>query len=516
MPLTAWKRLGDYLRKTQLLGSIQNTLYWDQNTSMPSSGAMWRGEQLSLLATILHSRSTHESYEALINEARSEFEKKCNAKSLDQKQILERSRNLELLEKELIRQKSLDPSLVSELAKAKAQGYNLWQEAREKLDFKIFSPALSNLISLRKEEARQIGESRGYWETLAQPFEPDITKVRVQELFRPLRERLPQLIEKIKYIDKITTLKWDLDEPSQRKLCDQLLMEWGRDPNTTSIARSPHPFSITIGPEDYRLTSRVVPGQPLSCFLATAHEWGHSLYEQGLPSQSHQWFGWPLGQATSMAVHESQSLFWENRIARSKSFSDRFWSEFSKVGAPLKSGSDLWLAMNPLSPGLNRVEADELTYGLHILIRTDLEISLLEEGLDVNDLPEEWNKKYRDLLGVEPTNDLEGCLQDVHWSEGLFGYFPSYLIGHLISAQLSEAMSTDLKRTGVKGDDPIETCISRGEEKQLLSWLRKEVHPHGRQMNAEELVKHVTGNYLSSNSFLNYLEEKLELLTSIS
>ena len=172
--------------------------------------------------------------------------------------------------------------------------------------------------------------------------------------------------------------------------------------------------------------------------------------------------------------------------------------------------------MNPLSPGLNRVEADELSYGMHILIRTDLEIALLEEGLEVHDLPTEWNGRYIDLLGVKPKNDREGCLQDVHWSEGAFGYFPSYLLGHLISAQLSEAMSHGIREFGVEGEDPISTCVRNGNESFLINWLRKEVHCYGRQMNAEQLVEKVTHQKLSSDAFLQYLENKLNLLTSSS
>jgi len=286
-----------------------------------------------------------------------------------------------------------------------------------------------------------------------------------------------------------------------------LLQSWGRDSAITCMARSPHPFSITLGPADYRITTRVVHGQPLSCFLATAHEWGHSLYEQGLPDQSHQWFTWPLGQATSMAVHESQSLFWENRVARSLPFARQWWQRFVAAGAPLSSADDLWRAMNPLAPGLNRVEADELSYGLHILIRTDLEIALLEQGLAVKDLPGEWNQRYGQLLGVQPASDAEGCLQDVHWSEGLFGYFPSYLLGHLISAQLSEAMEIEIGSP--------EHHIAAGDVTPMLGWLRQRVHGVGRALNAEDLVQQVTGRPLDSDAFLRHLNAKLGCLATL-
>ena len=483
---------------------------------MPSLGAAWRGEQLSLLARYLHSRQSSDEFQSLLSKAKVEFNHMSQSGEFDQIQIMQKARNIKLLEQDFKRQKSLDPELVSRLALAKSQGYNLWQEAKNKSDFSIFLPALRELIALRKEEAKQLSEKGSCWETLSQPYEPDLKIKRLKELFTPLQRELPELIEKVKSWDKPSPALWDLDEKSQELLSELLLKEWSRNDKNTIIAKSPHPFSITLGPEDFRITTRVVQGQPLSCFLATAHEWGHSLYEQGLPNQSHQWFAWPLGQATSMGLHESQSLFWENRVARSFAFCDRFWPNFLKHGAPLKSSRDLWKAMNPMEPGLNRVEADELTYGLHILIRTDLEIAFMEEGLDVADLPNEWNKRYTELLGISPANDSEGCLQDVHWSEGAFGYFPSYLLGHLISAQLAESMSDYLGSNGVQGNKSIEDCIRSGNESILIKWLRKEVHCHGRAMNAEELVRHVTGKELSSEIFLKYLKNKLELLADNS
>ena len=501
---TAWARLGCYLHETRLLGSIQSTLYWDQNTRMPAAGASWRGEQLTLLARQLHQRQSSSDYAALVAEARSDWEAEARNGLLSERERQERGRNLELLELDLRRQQRQDPELVAALATAKAQGYDLWQQARSASNFPLFAPALRELIKLRQEQASQLDEPRGCWETLAQPFEPDLRLERLLELFAPLRRRLPELLRQVQAAPRPRQLSWDLTSEQQQRLCDQLLEEWRRDPAISCVAESPHPFSITLGPRDFRLTTRMVAGQPLSCFLATAHEWGHSLYEQGLPTASHQWFAWPLGQATSMAVHESQSLFWENRVARSAPFAERWWQRFRSEGAPLDSAAHLWQAMNPVAPGTNRVESDELSYGLHIMIRTDLELALLEQGLPVEDLPTEWNRRYRELLGVVPANDAEGCLQDVHWSEGLFGYFPSYLLGHLVSAQLSEAMTASIGAP--------EEHVARGDVTPLLAWLREHVHPVGRALNAEGLVQQVSGQLLSSKPFLSYLERKLESL----
>ena len=493
-----WNKLGAYLKETQILGSIQSTLYWDQNTGMPNKGASWRSEQLTYIAKILHKRNSSEEFSDLIKAAQDEF--RCGLeKSLNQEIIRSKKRNLELLIKEFNRQKNLDPKLVEALAKAKSKGYESWQEAKRKSDFEIFLPIFKNLIELRIEETKQISDKYTPWETLAQPFEPDLTLEWLNKIFQPLKEAIPSLISDLNKSEKY---HWDLSPKSQQNLCSKLLDEFGRDEDLVVVAKSPHPFSITLGPDDYRITTRVVEGEPLSSFLATAHEWGHSIYEQGLPSQSHQWFAWPLGQATSMGVHESQSLFWENRIVKSKSFSKRFFKHFVSEGCSLNNHLELWKSINHLQAGLNRVEADELSYGLHILIRTELEIDLIEGGLEAKDVPSEWNKRYEELLGIRPSNDAEGCLQDVHWSEGAFGYFPSYLLGHLISAQISSQME---KEIGL-----IDNLVEDGEYEKIILWLKNNIHNYGRSVNSMKLVRNVTGEELTSKYFVNHLKSKIK------
>ena len=492
-----WNKLGAYLKETQILGSIQSTLYWDQNTGMPKKGASWRSEQLTYIAKILHERNSSKLFGDLIKAAQDEL-LVCE-ETLKSKEIMNsKARNIDLLIKEFNRQKNLDPKLVELLAKAKSKGYESWQEAKRKSDFKIFLPFFNELIKLRIEEAKQISDNHTPWETLAQPFEPDLTLDWLNEVFQPLKEIIPSLLSNINALKKYN---WDLSPKSQQNLCSKLLDEFGRDKDLVVVAKSPHPFSITLGPEDYRITTRIVKGVPFSSFLATAHEWGHSIYEQGLPSQSHQWFAWPLGQATSMGVHESQSLFWENRIVKSKSFSKRFFKHFVSEGCSLNNHLELWKSINHLKAGLNRVEADELSYGMHILIRTELEIDLIEGGLEAQDIPSEWNKRYKELLGISPSNDAEGCLQDVHWSEGAFGYFPSYLLGHLISAQISSQME---KEIGF-----IDNLIENGEYEKIILWLKNNIHNYGRSVNSMELVRNVTSKELTSDYFINHLRSKI-------
>ncbi len=492
---SAWNKLGAYLKETQILGSIQNTLYWDQNTLMPKKGSSWRAEQLTYIAKILHQRNSSEQFAELIDSASDELVKLKATNKIENKSKI---RNIELLYKELDRQRKIDPKLVEKLARAKSQGYESWQQAKKDSDYKIFLPFFKELIYLRIQEAKQLNEDFSLWETLAQPYEPDISKKWLFKLFDPLKEVIPTLLQNIKYINRE---EWDLKPNFQKDLCLKLLDAFGRDNELVAVAESPHPFSITLGPKDFRITTRIVPGEPFSSFLATGHEWGHSIYEQGLPSESHQWFAWPLGQATSMGIHESQSLFWENRIIKSRAFAKSFFHNFVDKGCPLKNHDDLWRSMNVFKAGLNRVEADELSYGLHILIRTELEIELIEGNLPPEDLPIEWNKRYKELLGIEPSNDSQGCLQDVHWSEGAFGYFPSYLLGHLISAQITCKLENDI--------GSIDDLIEIKSYEKIILWLKENVHHFGRSLNAMELVKEITQEELNADYFINYLKKKI-------
>ncbi|MEB3261778.1 MAG: carboxypeptidase M32 [Cyanobacteriota bacterium] len=498
---SAFAQLHQHLHHTRLLGSISSALYYDQNTVMPAAGAAWRGEQLALLAGQLHARQSSSDYAELVATAEAELSPDAPR---------EQRRNLELLRLELERQRCLDPALVATLAKAQSNGNAVWQDARSRNDFATFAPALKELIALRREQASQLAAAepvaRSPWEILAQPFEPDVSKARLAELFAPLKAELPVLLEKVAAASTPQPAAADLPEAIQEQLCSELLQSWGYDANRCQRSRSAHPFSCTVGPEDFRITTRVVPGQPLSAFLATAHEWGHSLYEQGLPRTDDHYFPWPLGEATSMGVHESQSLFWECRVARSRAFAERWHPRFSSgLGAdPWGGSSGFWRALNPLKPGLIRVEADELSYCLHIVLRFELELALLEQGMPVEDLPDQWNRRMQELLGIRPETDSQGCLQDIHWAEGLMGYFPSYALGHLISAQISEAFEQE--------NGSIQALINAADEARLQAWLGQTVWPLGRSVNGEELVEKVSGRPLTAQPFLTYLRTKVEEL----
>jgi len=522
---SAHQRLRDHLHQIRLLGSISSALYYDQNTVMPAAGAPWRGEQLALLAKELHQRQSSPAYAELLTAAEAELAPDSPPETVH---------NLQLLRLELQRQQALDPELVATIAQAQSSGNALWQEARRQNDFASFAPALERLIQLRRQQASQLAavepQGRSPWEILAQPYEPDVSKARLEGLFAPLKARLPELIARLADAPgarpsptplepgslgsqgpnpSAPNLSTPIPEALQETLCEELLASWGYDASRCQRSRSAHPFSCTLGPADFRITTRVVPSQPFSAFLATAHEWGHSLYEQGLPRHGDHYFPWPLGEATSMGVHESQSLFWECRVARGEAFARRWYPRFRAglAADPWGDAQAFWRGLNPLQPGLIRVEADELSYGLHIVLRYELELALIEADLPVTDLPGEWNRRMQDLLGLTPASDSEGCLQDIHWAEGLFGYFPSYALGHLISAQLAEAMEAQL--------GPIEQRVAEADEASLRSWLAERVWPLGRRVHGEELVQQVCGEALSASPFLRYVEAKVERLLAL-
>ena len=259
MAETQWKKLGAYLKETQILGSIQNTLYWDQNTGMPKKGSAWRSEQLTYIAKVLHKRNSSEEFSNLISSARKEL-LDSEQNSDNQLSFKNKERNINLLLKEFNRERNLDPKLVESLAKAKSKGYESWQEAKKKSDFKIFLPFFEELIKLRIEEAKQISDHYSPWETLAQPFEPELTLKWLNKMFQPLKETIPELIKRINNSKKN---HWDLNPESQQTLCTKLLDDFGRDKDRVIVSKSPHPFSITLGPRDFRITTRIVEGEPI-------------------------------------------------------------------------------------------------------------------------------------------------------------------------------------------------------------------------------------------------------------
>jgi len=488
--MKTYLKLKEIFNEASLTSDIAGILHWDMATMMPSSSRDQRSDQLAYLSKLSHSKISSSEVGDLIEDS-----KNLNLNNSDQKNLNEMDREYKLAS-------AIPTELVEKISKSSAKCEGVWQEAREKSDFNLVKKDLEELINLTKEEANILGETFKIspYEALINKFEPSSEENKISEVFDDLQKFLTPLIDKI--IDKQKkeeTLQFEtsIDEEKQKNISEYIMKQIGFDFTRGRLDKSVHPF-CGGSTNDVRITTRYNNENPFSSLDGVMHETGHALYELNLPKD---WMHQPVGKSRGMAMHESQSLFWENRIVKSKSFSKRFFKKFVSAGCTLNNYFELWKSINHLEAGLNRVEADELTYGLHILIRTELEIDLIEGGLPAEDIPTEWNKRYNELLGIKPSNDSEGCLQDVHWSEGAFGYFPSYLLGHLISAQISSQMERDI---GL-----IDDLIQNGEYQKIIFWLRNNVHKYGRSVNSMELIRTVTKEELSPNYFINHLKSKI-------
>lgn len=383
------------------------------------------------------------------------------------------------------------------------KGFQSWCEAKEKEDFNIFAPNLDTLVQLSREAACLYGYEGSPYNALIPDFDEGLSIESLDRIFTPLQASLTNILQEISDRQhhapiNITNQEFSID--AQKKLSLDLLSEFGFELRNGCHSISAHPFSLTAGPEDFRITSRFRPNELMSGFLATAHEVGHSLYERGLPKEE---YGNPCGKAGSAAIHESQSLFWENKIAGSRAFLDQWFHKFQEAFPKQMKGytsEDFYRSVNHVQPDYIRVEADEVCYCLHILVRYQIEKSLFSNNLDVRDIPDMWNSLYKDYLNITPPKASLGCLQDMHWSEGLFGYFPSYALGHLISAQFTEVLEKEM--------GPLEPMIYSGKYSNILSWLNENIHSHGSRFDALQLSSKISGQELSGDAFIKYLRNK--------
>ncbi|MFY9342796.1 MAG: carboxypeptidase M32 [Planctomycetota bacterium] len=491
--MNAYDELRFHLRSATLLGSAAAVLAWDQETGMPRGAGDIRAEQLALLAQLQHERATDPRV--------GEWLARCEADRarLDPDQAA----NVREWRRDFDRATRLPGRLVAELAEVESKAQQAWADARAKDAFGKFRPWLERMVALQQQKAdclRAPGQSR--WDALADLYEPGMNAAALRALFAPLREALVALRERLaagKRPDD-SLARAPVDEQKQEAFGRAVLTAMGFDFARGRLDRSAHPFCTRVG-NDVRLTTRYRPDAVLDALGSTMHEGGHGLYEQGL-DDAH--FGTPLGEAVSLGVHESQSRTWENHVGRS----EPFWRWCLPIaqhhlGGPWRSADPMaaFRAANVVRPSLIRVEADEATYDLHVMVRFELEQALVGGDLGVANLPGEWNRLYRDQLGVAVPDDRRGCLQDVHWSCGLFGYFPTYTLGNLYAAQFTAAADRAL--------GGLPELLAKGQFATLREWLRRHVHRHGRRHPPGELCRLVTGQPLSSAPFLEYLEAKL-------
>jgi len=457
---------------------------------------------MALLARLAHERRTDDRIGDLIAEAEAE---QRSEDSPEAAQVREIRRDYEMATR-------LPAELVEEFAKLSSVSQHVWAEARQKSDFAAFRPHLEQLVELscRKADCLGIPEGGERWDALADTYEPGMRASEVAAVFSPLRDRLSDLIKALGDAPTRPSNAFNeatIDIDAQAAFVREIAGAFGFDFDRGRLDRSVHPFCGGSHCNDVRLTTRFQPTEFNDALGSTMHETGHGLYEQGLPFDM---VGLPLGEAISLGIHESQSRMWENQVGRSESFW-RWCAPLAQqaIGAPLAelSFEDFYGGANIVRPGFIRVEADEATYNLHIMIRFELERAIIGGDLAVADIPGEWNRMYKDYLGLDVPEDRVGCLQDVHWSMGAMGYFPTYTLGNLYCAQFFD--------TACEQMPGLTDGFARGEFAPLLTWLRENIHGHGRRYTAGELCERVTGRPLSAEPLIDYLEGKLRPLYGI-
>ncbi|MBL8817774.1 MAG: hypothetical protein JNL58_17240 [Planctomyces sp.] len=466
-------------------------LGWDEETMLPVAGRPQRGEQLATLEGLRHSLLVSDRLGDLIEEVAQQRE--------DDERWM---REITILRRLRRSSQALPDDLVRAFAKARSRALGAWEDARVRSDFSVFERPFERVVELARERADALARGSEPFDALLDEHEPGMTRSRLDPVLNELRDQLIPLVRTLSESTRqwATTLQGRrFSERGQWELARRMLTAIGFDFSRGRLDRSTHPFTLGAGAHDVRLTISVREDDFLRTILATMHEGGHGLYDQGFLTTDRDWM---LGDAPGMGLHESQSRLWENHIGRSRAFW-QFWfpalSELFATTVGDLNAETLYRALNVVQPCCNRVAADEVSYHLHILLRYELEQALLSGDLAVADLPQLWNERTTALLGVTPANDVEGVLQDVHWSLGMFGYFPTYTLGTLYAAQIVERY---------KEENPLEDEVRRGEFRPLLNWLRKMVHQPGYRMNAEELVTQVTGRGLDSSAFLRHLQRR--------
>jgi len=498
MPSETYLHFVDHIRAVSTAKSIEQLLDWDQETYMPKRAAQDRANQLAWLAGVAHERFT----DPTLGEALGKLEREGDPDPVV-------STNVRETRREYDRAVKLPKSLVEEIARTSALAKTAWQKARKESDFVQFAPHLERLLDLKRQVAQHVGWTTGPYDALMDEFEPGARSADIQTVFDGVKAELVPLVAAIKSARRKpdeSVLKRHCPQSAQAAFNARVAEGMGFDFDAGRIDTSVHPFCSGPTPNDVRLTNRFDEHfLPMSLF-GIMHEAGHGLYEQGLDA-SHT--GTPMAQAVSLGIHESQSRMWENFVGRSRPFWEHFFPVLQSQFPSLAHVSlDAWhFAINTVKPSFIRVEADEVTYGLHIMLRFDLERRLIEGTLAVRDVPAAWNAGMQALLGIVPPNDAQGCLQDIHWSMGIFGYFPTYALGNLYAAQFFD--------TARKAMPDLDDQIRAGRLRPLREWLRENIHRHGRRYRAHELVQVVTGQALSSQPFAVYLKSKFGRLYGI-
>jgi len=500
-PEASFRRLLERMAVVSDLSQAHAVLSWDENTYMPEGAADARGRQMATVEMVVHQR--------LVDPALADLLASLEAAGLPEGGI--EAATVRQARRAVDQASKVPSALVEALGTHAARSRAVWARARHDNDFATFAPELDRMLELKREQADALGYREHRYDALHDLFEPGSTASRVRALFTPLRRELSELVSRIREagsrIDD-AILRQAFDEAAQERFALDCVTAFGYDLEHGRLDRTVHPFATALSKYDVRITTRYRRHFLNTALFGTMHEAGHALYEQGVADA---FYRTPLENTASLGVHESQSRLWENLVGRSRPFWEgayprlqrAFPEQLTRVGLDA-----FYAAINRVEPSFIRVEADEVTYNLHIMLRFELELALLEGSLSVADLPEAWNQGMQEMLGITPPDDASGVLQDVHWAIGLFGYFPTYTLGNLVSVQLFEAA------TAAHPQIPRE--IRAGKFATLLGWLRENVHRHGARYLPDELLQRATGSELDARPYLRYLTGKFGELYGLS
>lgn len=482
-----------YLSKIADINHATALLSWDNEVYMPKDGASFRSQQVATLSGIAHELFTSTSFGESL-------QKLAEDKSLSDKEKTNIHRTL----KEYDKSTKFDEAFIIHRSKTVSQAYQSWVTARDENDWTIFAKSLEELVVIKKEESERYDIGDHPYDAMLDLYEPTMTVAKLENLFTEVKEQLLPLINSIKSAKQVedSFLFTELETDKQWQYGLEILDKMGYDFSKGRQDISQHPFSISFSPMDVRVTTRLKKDDFPMMLWSCIHEGGHALYEQGLPISE---YGLPSGTAVSLGIHESQSRLWENNIGRSKTYWKSLYPDLQKRFPSAfghKSLTEFFQAINKIQTNLIRTKADELHYHFHVMIRYEIERDLMEGTLAVNDLQSRWNDSYESYFGLKPNDDNDGILQDIHWSHGSFGYFPTYSIGSFYAAQFHQQANQDIP--------DLEHQISEGNTKELLNWLRDNIHQYGHQFEAEELCIRITGRPLSLEPFMKYANSKYE------
>jgi carboxypeptidase Taq len=499
----AYEELVTIHRNIGVLSSVAAVIGWDERTYMPPKGSAHRAEQAALLAKLSHEHATSPRIGDLLAQV--------EGTDLTRDPDAPEAANIREMRRAYERQVKVPASLVEELARICTLGQNIWQEARKKNDFPAFAPTLEKIVDLKKQEAQAIGFKDSPYDALLNDYEVGATAREIRAVFAELRKDLVPLVAAITAAPRqprrdILTREFDIDR--QHLFGQSAAAAIGFDFTAGRLDTTTHPFCSGMGPGDCRLTTRYSPREFNQGFFGILHEAGHGIYEQGL-DPAH--FGEPLGTSVSLGIHESQSRLWENQVGRGRPF----WEHFFPRAQQMFPGSlddvsldDFVFAINRVERSFIRVEADEATYNIHIILRFELEQALIEGDLKPRDVPAAWNEKFKAFFDLTPPDDAHGCLQDIHWSGGGIGYFPTYTLGNLYAAQFMEQIRRDLPN--------LDEDFRQGRFVRLKTWLNEKIHRPGQRYRPLDLCRRITGAELSPKPLMTYLRCKYGALYGIS